>query len=113
MKRRSAVRGNFYGNNYWLIEQLQKNDNVQDVSEVGIAVRFSTARSAYVVYTPSSDEYRVTADVVDKAHEAGATMVAYSSFWCGDTEEGQARAKELGVTVMPYGAFFGMLRKRL
>lgn len=96
----------FYGNNYWLIEQLSKKPNVRSVREVGIAVEFTTDSGEYIVYTPNSDEYLVTADVIDRAQEAGATMVTYSTSWCGNTDEGKDRGREIGVQVMPHGAFF-------
>lgn len=98
--------GNFYGNNYWLMGQIAAKANVKSVREVGVAVEFSTKTSSYLVYTPNSDEYRVTADVVDKALEAGASIVTYSTSWCAHTEEGKDRGKEIGVQVMPHGAFF-------
>lgn len=103
------VGGKFYGNNYWLIDQISRKANVKSVKEVGVAVHFETEKGAYVVYTPNSDEYRVTADVIDKAKEAGATIVSYSKLWCGNTDEGEDRGREIGVQVIPHGAFFRRL----
>lgn len=105
------TRGKFYGNNYWLIEQISQKANVKSVREVGIAVHFTTDKGAYTVYTPNSDEYRVTADVIDRAKEAGATMVSYSTSWCGNTDEGRDRGREIDVQVMPHGAFFRRIDK--
>jgi hypothetical protein len=104
-----VVGKQFYGNNYWLIQQIAGKANVKSVREVGIAVEFVTDGGTYVVYTPNSDEYRVTADVIDQAKEAGATMVSYSTAWCGNTDEGKARGREIGVLVMPHGAFFSRI----
>lgn len=91
------------------MQQIAGKANVKSVREVGIAIEFVTDRDAYVVYTPNSDEYRVTADVIDRAKEAGASMVSFSTAWCGNTDEGKDRGKEIGVLVMPHGAFFNRI----
>lgn len=64
------------------------------------------------VYSPEPSEYRVSADVVEKAQNLGADMIAYANTWCGVTLEGEAHGRAIGVDIMPFGEFFQMLRRR-
>lgn len=64
------------------------------------------------VYSPDSDEYRVNADVVEKARDLGADIIAYAESWCGVTIEGGEHGKNVGIEIMPFADFFGMLRRR-
>ena len=64
------------------------------------------------VYSPEPSEYRVSADVVEKARGLGADMIAYANTWCGVTVEGAAHGRAIGIDIMPFGEFFQMLRKR-
>ena len=64
------------------------------------------------VYSPDPDEYRVSADVVEKARHLGANVIAYSKAWCGVTLEGAEYGRAVGVDIMPFAEFFQMLRNR-
>lgn len=64
------------------------------------------------VYSPDSDEYRVTADVVEEARDLGADIIAYAESWCGVTVEGEEYGKKVGVEIMPFASFFKLLRRR-
>lgn len=64
------------------------------------------------VYSPDSDEYRVNADVVEKAHDLGADIIAYAESWCGVTIEGGEYGKNVEIEIMPFADFFRMLQRR-
>ena len=96
---------------FWLSQQLTNtSDAVVDGDNPILAVTFSNRVEH--VYCPESDEYRITADVVKKAKELGATIIAYSSTWCEATYEGKQYAKSLGVSVMAFAAFFAYLKRK-
>ena len=95
---------------YWLDRQLGATDAETDGGTPILAVTFAD-RTEYV-YCPSPDEYRVTADVVDKAKDLGATLITYPSSWSGTTYEAKQHAKNLGITVMPHNAFFAYLKRK-
>lgn len=94
----------------WLSEQLMSTDAAIDGGIPILAVTFAGRTER--VYCPDSDEYRVTADVVRKAKDLGATVIAYSSTWCDATYEAKRYAKDLGVSVMAYNAFFAYLKHK-
>ena len=71
-----------------------------------------TAHGALRVYSPDPAEYRVNADVVEKAHALGADIIAYAESWCGTTVEGAEHGQMLGVAIKPFAEFFKMLRHR-
>jgi hypothetical protein len=96
---------------YWLNQLLiSTSDADVDGGDPVIAITFGGRIER--VYCPDSDEYRVTADVVRKAKDLGATIVAYSSSWCEATYEGKHYAKDLGIHVMPYAALFAYLKRK-
>lgn len=64
------------------------------------------------VYSPDPSEYRVNADVVEKAHDLGADVIAYAELWCGVTLEGSEHGQSLGIQILPFASFFRMLRQR-
>lgn len=95
----------------WLSDRLSGVPGVEiDHGDPVLEVRF--AGRVERVYCPRSDEYRVTADVVRKAKDLGATIISYPAQWCDATYEGKAYGKELGITVMQHSAFFGYLRSK-
>lgn len=71
-----------------------------------------TDRGLLRVYSPESSEYRVNADVVEKARDLGADIIAYADLWCGVTVEGKEHGRRRGIDIMPFADFFRMLGQR-
>lgn len=95
----------------WLCGQLRRTSDAA-FDDDGKIVSISRPDGVVdVIYSPDSDEYRITADVVKRASELGAEIIAYSSSWCEPTEEGEGYAKQLGLKILPFGALFSRLRK--
>lgn len=93
---------------YWLISQLAGKSGVTtDNGNPLLTVEFAGRRET--IYCPDPEEYKATAEVVDKAHGLGATIIAYSETWGASTYEAKRYAKELRVSLMPYKALFGYL----
>jgi hypothetical protein len=93
---------------YWLIGQLAgKSGVVTDQGNPVLTIEFAGRRET--IYCPDPEEYKATAEVVDKAHGLGATIIAYSESWGEGTYEAKRYAKELGISLMPYKALFGYL----
>ena len=98
-------------NNNWLFFELKKTNAKLDY-EYEPLINVEVDGEKVGIYTPTSDEYRVTADVVQKAADLGAKIIAYSKLWCGATYEGEEHGKLVGVKVMPYGALFAYLKRK-
>lgn len=94
----------------WLNERLRNGRAITtDGGSPILTVNFHDRTER--IYCPNSTEYRVTAEVVNKAKELGATIVAYSSAWCGTTYEAKQYAKKKGIIIMHYASFFAYLRE--
>jgi hypothetical protein len=94
---------------YWLCNELQRaSDALTDGGNPVLTVRLESKDLR--IYCPDSSEYIVDSDVVEKAIELGASIVAYSSAWCRASYEAQEYGSGQGVQVMPYGALFALLR---
>jgi hypothetical protein len=94
---------------YWLYQELRTSNAVVDGGNPILTVEFGDRTER--VYCPDSDEYRVTADVIQKAKGLGATIIAYSNTWCGVTYEAKQYGKQNGIEVMPFGSFFAYLKR--
>lgn len=93
---------------YYLRQKLAAADT--DNGDPILTIR--TDHGALRVYSPEPTEYRVNADVVEKARGLGADMIAYAESWCGVTVEGGEHGRRLGVELLPFKAFFRMLGQR-
>lgn len=95
---------------FWLNKQLAAMSGVStDSGNPVLTVEFSDRRER--IYCPDPSEYKATAEVVDKAHQLGATIVAYSETWGDSTYEAKQYAKQLSVSLMPYKALFAYLKR--
>lgn len=95
---------------YWLHNALKGATGVQsNGAEQLLVVQF--AGRSEKIYCPTSDEYIVSAEVVLKAKELGATIVAYGDSWCDATLEAKNYGRQIGVSVMKYSSFFAYLRR--
>jgi len=96
----------------WLRRELaQSSDVCTDDGDPILSVILPDGRVERI-YCPDSDEYRVSADVVEKAAGLGATIVAYSSNWCEATIEGKDYAKVRGLSVLPFAGLFGYMKRK-
>ena len=96
----------------WLRRELtQSSDARTDDGDPILSVILPTGREERI-YCPDSDEYRVSADVVEKAAGLGATIVAYSSHWCEATVEGKDHAKARGISILPFAGLFGYMKRK-
>jgi hypothetical protein len=96
---------------YWLRDKLAKeSDAITDGGDPVLTIDHSSGTVR--VYCPTSDEYAVDADVVEKALGLGANVIAYATTWCSATYEAKAYGKAKGVDVIPYAGLFGFLRRK-
>ncbi|KXV49876.1 MULTISPECIES: hypothetical protein [Acetobacteraceae] len=96
----------------WLQQELAQKSNARTDSGDPILTVFLPTGREERIYSPDSDEYRVSADVVEKAARLGATIVAYSSMWCGVTIEGKEHAKTQGISIIPFAGLFGYMKRK-
>lgn len=96
----------------WLRRELaQSSDARTDGGDPILSIILPTGQEERI-YCPNSDEYRVSADVVEKAAELGATIVAFSSNWCEATVEGKDHAKARGVSILPFAGLFAYMKRK-
>lgn len=95
----------------WLRTKIdEESDAASDGGDPILTITFQGGEER--VYCPNSSEYNVDSDVVEKARELGATIIAYSNTWSGATVEAKAYGRANGVSVMPYGQFFAYLKRK-
>lgn len=96
----------------WLRQELARSSDARtDGGDPILSVILPNGREERI-YCPESDEYRVSADVVEKAVRLGATIVAYSSSWCGVTVEGKDHATTVGISILPFAGLFGYMKRK-
>jgi hypothetical protein len=96
----------------WLRGELaQSSDARTDGGDPILSIVLPNGREERI-YCPDSDEYRVSADVVEKAAGLGATIVAYSSQWCEATIEGKEHARARGISIFPFAGLFGYMKRK-
>ena len=95
----------------WLRRELALSDARIDSGDPILSVILPNGREERI-YCPESDEYRLSADVVEKAAGLGATIVAYSSNWCEATVEGKDHARARGVSVLPFAGLFAYIKSK-
>ena len=95
-------------NNGWLFGQLRGMPGV--VVEPGYThlIRAEKDGHHYRIYTPTPDEYIISADLVQKARDLGANTLSFPS-WCRAAREGILHGQDVGVDVMPHGRLLDIL----
>ena len=95
---------------FWLNKQLSTMSGVvTDSGNPVLTIEF--AGRSERIYCPDPSEYKATAEVVDKAHQLGATIVAYSETWGEGTYEAKEYAKKVKISLMAYKSLFGYLSR--
>jgi hypothetical protein len=95
---------------FWLNKQLAAMSGVvTDSGNPVLNINFAGRREQ--IYCPDPSEYKATAEVVEKAHQLGASIIAYSESWGEGTYEAKQYAKQLKVVLMPYKALFAYLNR--
>lgn len=78
---------------------------VEIISEFMLSFSLKSSSKKYIIYTPASDEYLVSSDVVTKAIEKGANLVVCEP-WCQITGEGYTTAENgRKISVYPLKTF--------
>lgn len=97
-------------NNWWLHKQLTAlGANVAAAQKP--LVRLSHNNKLYLIYTPNSDEYIITVDIVDEVKRMGGTTISYPTSWCKASREAVQYGRTVGVEILPHGALFAMVKK--
>lgn len=95
---------------FWLNKQLAAMSGViTDSGNPVLGIEFAGRREQ--IYCPDPSEYKATAELVDKAHQLEATIIAYSETWGEGTYEAKQYAKQLKVSLMPYKSLFAYLKR--
>ena len=98
-------------NNSWLFEKLKEDYQIDLAPQYEPTINFSIGGFSFRVYTPAPRDYIVSADVVERAIQAGANVIAYASSWAEPTIEGKNYADENGLRIFSYREFFQFIKK--
>lgn len=96
---------------YWLWQQLSGVSGVQ-IGKPEVILEISFADKIEKIYCPSSDEYIISADIVEKAKELGATIIAYGTTWSTPTIEAVQHGKTFKISILGYSQLFAYLRRK-
>lgn len=96
---------------YWLRKELASTtDAILGGDDTALTLQLP--ERVEVVYYPDSDEYIISADIIQKAKESGATIVVYPTAWSKPTFEAQKYAKKLNISIMSNAQFFAYLKRK-
>lgn len=95
--------------NYWLYSQLKDQPHLEVDSNYHELVTVRYNGKVYKIYSPSSAEYIITIDVVQKIEALGGNTISFPTSWCQASREAILYGKRHGVTVLPHGALFSVL----
>ncbi|MDY0281355.1 MAG: hypothetical protein RBR35_12435 [Salinivirgaceae bacterium] len=98
--------------NYWLYNELKDQPHLEVDSNYHELISVSYNGENYKIYSPSSAEYIITIDVVQKVEALGGNTISFPTSWCQASREAIIYGKKHGVSVMPHGALLGMLDAR-
>ena len=96
-------------NNYWLHKQLQAIQGLVVAAECVPLITVSHHGREYRIYTPTPNEYIITADIVDKVRELGGNVISYPTTWCRASSEAIGHGRTLGIEVIPHGRLFELM----
>lgn len=96
---------------HWLRERLSTASGVTLDGNNSVLLATFAGRTERI-YCPSSDEYTISADIVQKAKELGATIIAHADSWSSATEEAKEYAKSFKISIMKYSRLFGYMRRK-
>lgn len=101
--------------NGWLWGELRKlyGDRVEDNYDPLISIRrvkMGLIVSHHNIWCPTPGDYRITRDCVEEVHEIGGDIISFASQWSQPSAEGQARARELNIKVMPHADTFAFFK---
>lgn len=99
-------------NNYWLFTELKAKfpGIVGDQFDPYISV--TQNQDSLKIYSPASEEYIISAEVVEHVASIGANTISYPSWSVGPTDAALEVAKSNGIKIMKLGALLGMLTRR-
>ena len=95
-------------NNNWLYRQLEEKPNlhIQSCHPLIVVIKDGVE---YRIYTPTSQEYIITVDVVQKAREMGANIISFPTTWCRASSEAKSYGRTCKIQIIPHGKLFEML----
>ncbi len=95
---------------YWLKDELTNAQNIE-IEEQNHLLITRFANKTEKIYYPDPQEYIVSADIVQKAKNLGATIICYPTAWSQPTAEAKGYAKKLNIKLLKNAAFFAYLRR--
>lgn len=94
----------------YVIDAIRNYPRVSSIEKIDkFRLKIVIDGKSRLIYTPSNDDYEVTVDVVDKAHELGADLIV-CDIWIKLTGAGMEHAKSKNIGLYKSGIFFARLR---
>jgi hypothetical protein len=96
-------------NNYWLFYKLKHIPGVFLQAQFDPLIVAEKNGTEYRIYTPSSTEYMIDVDIVQKAREMDANVISFPTKWCRASSEAISYGKLHKIQVIPHGKLFEIL----
>lgn len=94
---------------YWMRKQLLESLPINVTSENTGEFFFDGKKM--ILYCPTTSEYEITSQVIIKASDLKADIIAFPTQWCKATREAIEYGKTLGIKVIPFGHFINVYGK--
>ena len=88
---------------YWIKRQLSEVLPIKIINENTGEFIFDGKRM--VLYCPTTNEYEINIQIIQKASRMGTNILAYPTQWCRATREAIEHGRTLGIKVIPFGKF--------
>ena len=98
-------------NNRWLYTQLRDKAGLYVSPAYHPLIIVEKLGIEYRIYTPNTDEYLITIDIVQKAKDMGANIISYPTSWCRASSEAFSYGKKNNLQVIPHGRLFELLEE--
>lgn len=90
----------------WFLENKEKR-TIEIVDDC--MAKINTNKGSKVVWFPSSEDYSIDCEIVDRAKNLGANIIAYPS-WCQSTKEAESYAISHHLEIVKIGVIFKIAR---
>ncbi len=95
--------------NHWLYSRLKDQPHLEVDGNYHKLISVRYKGENFKIYSPSSGEYIITIDVVQKVEALGGNTISFPTSWCQASREAILYGKKHGVNVICHGGLFSIL----
>lgn len=97
-------------NNQWLYLQITEIKGICVSNDYSNLVQVTKGDVNYNIYAPTSDEYIITIDVVQKVIALGGNIISFPKFWCRPSQEALRYGNLFGIRIMSHSQLLRELK---